>query len=114
MSQTNQSRQYADEEGPPRRRVSSPWKFSPAPRKTSKISPERVSPHRFSHRRFARRICVASRGSPMRPREGLAGVGHLPRRCSDRVPRSAVRTIRILRPVEVVDHTLFSTLRLSK
>ena len=30
---------------------------------------ERVSPHRFNHRPFARRVCVGSRGSPMRPRE---------------------------------------------
>jgi hypothetical protein len=39
MSQTNQSRQYVDEEGPPRRRVSSSWKFSPASRKTGEYHP---------------------------------------------------------------------------
>jgi hypothetical protein len=39
MSQTDQSRQYSDEEGPPRRRVSSPRKFSPASRKTSEYHP---------------------------------------------------------------------------
>ena len=29
MSQTGQLRQYAEERDPPRRRASSPWKFSP-------------------------------------------------------------------------------------
>ena len=35
MSQTGQFRQYAEESDPPRRRISSPWKFTPASPKTS-------------------------------------------------------------------------------
>ena len=35
MSQTGQSRQYAEERDPPRRWVSSPWKFSPPARRAS-------------------------------------------------------------------------------
>ena len=84
MSQVGQFLQYAEERDSPRRRVSSSvWKYSP---------PARASEYHLidlatgvSHGGFETLTGARQYAARKKP----TGLGHLPRQCSGRVPRSA-------------------------